>query len=89
MQELQLKKSFKVISSKLKKDLKELFYEKGVLNFAKFRGKHSVVVSFSVSGLRLAILLKKRLQQRFYPVNTFFPEPLQAAVSEIGVFFKK
>ena len=41
LQELQ-----KLISLKLKKDLPELFYEKGVLNFAKFTGEHSVVVSF-------------------------------------------
>ena len=50
----------------------EVFCKKGVLrNFAKFIGKHLCQSLFfkNVAGLRLATLLKKRLQHRCFPVN--------------------
>ena len=50
----------------------EVFCEKGVLeNFAKFTGKHLCQSLFfnKVAGLRLAILLKKRLWHRCLPLN--------------------
>ena len=50
----------------------EVFCKKGVLrNFAKFTGKHLRQRLFfnKVAGLRPAFLLKKRLWQRFFPVN--------------------
>ena len=50
----------------------EAFYKKGVLkNFAKFTGKYLCQNIFfnKVVGIRLAILLKKRLWQKCFPVN--------------------
>ena len=50
----------------------EVFCNKSVLrNFAKFLGKHLHQSLFSnkVAGLRPAILLKKRLWHRCFPVN--------------------
>ena len=75
----------------VKKQLLQVFYEKGVLkNFAKFPGKHLCQIPFfnKVSGLRAAFLLKKRLWRRCFPVNfaeifkkTFFTDYLQIVAS--------
>ena len=74
----------------VKKQLLQVFYEKGVLkHFAKFPGKHLCQIPFfnKVSGLRAAFLLKKRLWRRCFPVNfaeifkkTFFIDYLQIVV---------
>ena len=65
----------------------EVFYKEGVLkDFAKFTGKHLCQRLFfnKVAGLRPAILLKKKLWHRCFPVNfskflrsPFFIEHLQ------------
>ena len=50
----------------------EVFCKKGVLrNFAKFTGKplHQSLCFNKNAGLRLAILLKKELWHRCFPVN--------------------
>ena len=49
-----------------------MFYEKGLLrSFIKFTGKHLCQSLFfnKVAGLRPAVLLKKRLCHRYFPVN--------------------
>ena len=75
----------------VKKQLLQVFYEKGVLkHFAKFPGKHLCQIPFfnKVSGLRAAFLLKKRLWRRCFPVNfaeifkkTFFTDYFQIVAS--------
>ena len=54
-------------SSHQRCSLKKVFFK----NFTKFTGKHLCWSLFfnKVSGLRPAILLKKKLQQRCFPVN--------------------
>ena len=50
----------------------EVFYEKGVLkNFAKFTGKHLCQSLFfiNIAGQWPTILLKKKLWNRYFPVN--------------------
>ena len=63
---------FHVWKQFLKKQYREVFREKGILkNFTKFTGKHLCWSLFFniVAGLRPTILLKKRLQDRCFPVN--------------------
>ena len=65
---------------------REVFCKKGVLeNFTKFTGKHLCWSLFfnKVAGLRPESILKKRLQQRCFPLNlvkflknSFFKEHL-------------
>ena len=47
------------------------YYKKGLKDFTKFTGKHLCQSPFfnKVAGLRPATLLKKRLWQRYFPVN--------------------
>ena len=56
----------------------KVFCQKGVFrNFAKFTGKHLCQTFYfnKVTGLRPAILFKKRLWHRYFPVN--FPKFLR------------
>ena len=56
----------------LKKQSPEMFFKKGVLKkFTKLAEKHLCCGFFlsKVAGLRLAVLLKKRLWHRCFPVN--------------------
>ena len=61
-----------VLKSIIRCSRPEVFCKKGVLNnLAKFTGKHmcwSLVLN-KVAGLRAAILSKKKLQHRCFPVN--------------------
>ena len=61
-----------IIFSTIRSSLQEAFCKKGVLrNFAKFTGKHlcQSLIFKKVADLKPAILLKKSLQQRYFPVN--------------------
>ena len=64
--------NFQKILENFRSSLPKLFCKKGVLeNFKKFTGKHLCRSSLlnKVAGLRPAILLKKRLRHRCFPVN--------------------
>ena len=59
----------------------EVFYKKGVLkNFAKSTGKHLPQSFFfnKVADLRPATLFKKRLWQKYFPMN--FSKPLRTPI---------
>ena len=69
--------------------LSEVFCKKGVFrNFTRFTGKHLCQSLFfnKVAGLRPTTLVNKRLQNRYFPVNSvkflrtpFYRTPLVAA----------
>ena len=60
-------------SEKFQKQPPEVFYKKSILrNLAIFTGKHLLASLFhNVTGLQVCKFIKKRLQHRFFSVNTW------------------